>query len=190
MTFIEAIVWVAIFTMAMVAITETLISFYRANAYTLEQGAAVESARAGITATVKEIREAQYGSDGAYPIVSIAPDSFSFYSDVNDDPYVEEVTYTLDGTNFVRGVLSPSGDPLAYAGTAATSTVSDNVRNAAQGVNVFTYYDKNGNVITDYSKTTDVRYVVIDLVVNVNPSRAPHDLTLESSAALRNLVAR
>lgn len=190
MTLIEAIVWVAIFTFAMLAITTTLLTFYRANGYTLEQAQAVDSSRRGIQQMVKEIREAQYASNGAYPIVSIGSDSFEFYADVNNDSYIEQVKYELVGTNLVRSVVSPSGSPLAYTGTAASSTVSDSVRNLTQGVTTFTYYDTNGNQITDYTKTSDVRFVRVDLVVNVDPNRAPHDLTLRSSAALRNLIAR
>jgi hypothetical protein len=189
-TFIEVLVWVTVFTFAMLAITSTLITFYRSNAYTIEQGLAVESARRGMARTVREMREIQYASNGAYPIVSIAQDSFTFYSDVDSDTAIERVRYVVEGTDFVRYVLDPTGDPLAYTGTETSSVVSDEVRNLGNNITTFTYYDTDGAVITDYSRAVYVRFVRLDLVVNVNPNRLPNELTLRSSATLRNLIER
>jgi hypothetical protein len=190
LSLLETVVWIGVFTMAMTAITSTLLSLYRSNAYTVEQGQAVDSARKGIASAVREMREAQYGGDGSYPIVSIGPNSFEFYADVDNDAAIERVRYEVVGTNFVRSVLQSSGDPIVYTGTETQSTVSDQVRNLANNVTTFTYYDTNGAQITDYTKTRDVRFVRLDLVVNINPNRLPNELTLRSSAALRNLIGR
>lgn len=174
----------------MLAITSALISFYRANAYTIEQGQAVESARRGLDRTIREVREAQYASNGAYPIVGIGANSFTFYADIDNASLIEQVRYTVVGTNFTRFVLKPTGDPAQYTGTETSSVVSDQVRNLANGITTFTYYDEDGVQITDLTKVGDVRFVKLDLVVNVNPNRLPNELTLRSSAALRNLIGR
>jgi hypothetical protein len=190
LSLLETLVWVAVFTIAMLAVSSTMLTLYRANAYTIEQGQAVESASKGIEIGIREMREAQYASDGSYPIVAIGPNSFTFYADVDNDPLIERVRYTIVGTNFVRYVLNPTGDPATYSGTEVSSVVSDQVRNLANNVMTFTYYDANGTQIVDYTRTRDVRFVRLDLVVNVNPNRLPNELTLRSSAALRNLVGR
>lgn len=188
MTFLEVIVWVSVFTLAMLAVSSSLISFYRSNAYTIEQGQAVENARRGITSTIREMRELQTASNGAYPIVSIGQNAFEFYSDVDSDPYIERVRYEVVGTEFVRFVLDPTGEPLSYNGSEVSSVVSEEVRNIANSIITFTYYDTNGAEVTDFERVQDVRFVRLDLVVNVNPNRLPNELTLRSSAALRNLT--
>lgn len=188
MTFIEALVWIAIFTFAMLAVTTTLISFYRSNAYTIEQAQAVESARRGIASAIREMRETQFASDGAYPIVSIATSSLMFYANTDADADIERVRYSVVGTDFMRFVLQPSGSPLAYTGEETSSVVSDQVRNIANNIVTFTYHDEDGAEILDYARAQDVRFVRLDLVVNVNPDRLPNELTLRSSAALRNLI--
>jgi len=190
MTLLEVLVWVSIFAFAMLALTSTMLAIYRSNGYTIEQGQAVESARRGIESSVREIREAQYAGNGAYPIVAIGPNSFTFYADVDSDSSVERVRYEVVGTNFVRSVLQPTGDPVTYSGVETSTNVSDQVRNLANNVTTFTYYDTNGAQIMDYTRTRDVRFVRMDLVVNVNPNRLPNELTLRSSAALRNLIGR
>src|SRR3989344_2937978 len=70
MTLVEALVWISVFTMAMIAIVSTLISFYRTNTYTLEQAEAVTSAQRALDQTVRAIREGAYSSQGAFPIIS------------------------------------------------------------------------------------------------------------------------
>lgn len=190
MTMLEVLVWVSIFSFAMLAVTSTMLALYRSNAYTIEQGQAVESARRGIESSVREIREAQYAGDGAYPIVAIGPNNLTFYADIDNDSSIERIRYEVVGTNFVRSALNPSGDPIVYTGAETLTNVSTQVRNLANNVTTFTYYDTNGVQISDYTKTRDVRFIRMDLVVNVNPNRLPNELTLRSSAALRNLIGR
>lgn len=188
LTFIETIVWIGIFTMAMVAVVSSLLSFYSTNTYTLEQAQAVSDARRGIDQTVAFIREASLASDGAYPVISIGEHEFAFYSDIDDDPLIERVRFFLDGTKLQRGVVDPSGSPLSYdESTEVVSTVSQNVRNLEQDVTTFRYYDEEGDEITPPDGVSDTRFITIDLVVNVSPDQLPNELTISSSATLRNL---
>jgi len=136
------------------------------------------------------VREASYSSNGAYPILSIGPNDFTFYSDVDADALIEEVHYYISGTQLIEGIINPTGDPPSYANPEVTSTVSQYVQNVVQGTPLFTYFDKNGNQITDYTKIGDVRFVTMNLLVDVDPLRTPTVITLRSSAALRNLVGK
>jgi type II secretory pathway pseudopilin PulG len=188
MTLLETVVWISIFTMTMLAVTSSLIYFYRTNRYLIEQASAVTSAQHGMDSMVKALREAAFSSNGAYPIVSIAPNEMVFFSDVDSDAFVERVHYIVQGNSVLSGVIDPSGDPPSYAGAEATTTLSEYVHNIDQGTDTFTYYDADGNVITDYSKVADVRFIRISLTVNVNPNTLPNQLVLQSSAALRNLI--
>jgi type II secretory pathway pseudopilin PulG len=188
MTLLEVLVWISVFTFAMMAVSSSLITFYRTNSYAIQESSAISSAQLGIDSMVSTIREAAFSSVGAYPIVSMATSSFTFYANVDSDPLIEEVQYYISGNGLYLSVIQPTGDPSVYTGTPSVSLVSDNVQNASQNVNLFTYYDANGAQITDFTKIASVRFVTVNLVTNVDPNRAPTYTTLQSSATLRNLV--
>lgn len=187
MTLVETIVWVAITSMMLLAIVNAVQYFYRANTYAVEQSAAVTSAQRGVDSMIKTMREAAYSSTGAWPVISMSATSFSFYADVDSDPFIEQIRYTHVGNTIVRGVIDPSGDPPVYTNPETTSTVSENVRNTEQGVSMFRYYDQDGNLMTDLTRIAEVRFVEATVIVNVNPNRLPNQFTLRSTAALRNL---
>jgi len=187
-TFIETLVWISVFTLTMVALTTTLLSFYRTNRYTLEQAEAVTSAQRALEQVVRTVREAAYSSQGAFPVVSIAENDFVFYADVDNDALIERVHYYLSGTNLMRGVLDPTGNPPDYVGVETVSVIAQHVRNTAQGITTFRYYDEIGSEITNYTNWTAVRFVRVELGVNVNVAALPNQLTLSSSAAIRNLI--
>lgn len=187
MTFIESLVWIAVFTFAMLALTSSILYFYRTSTYTLEQSSAVNSAQRGLEATVKSIREASYASNGAYPVASLAPHEIAFYAEVDGDAGIERVRYFMEGRKLRRGTIDPSGDPAVYTGAESLSDIADDVRNLEQAVQTFTYYDAAGAEMTDFTDVAALRYVTINLVVNVDPVKLPNQLMLRSSAALRNL---
>jgi type II secretory pathway pseudopilin PulG len=190
MTFIEMIVYLSIFSIIIMAITYSVASFYRYNAYGLEQSQAVDSARRGIDPTINNIREATYSDEGAYPIISASANSFSFYSDVDRDNSIEKVRLFLDSSTntFKKGLTDSAGDPPTYDSQPETLfTLADNVRNIEQSVDIFKYYDNTGAEVLNLSNVSSIAFVSMSVVVNVNPARAPNDFTLRASAALRNL---
>jgi type II secretory pathway pseudopilin PulG len=187
MTFIEMLVWISVFLAAMWAIVGSILGFYRANTYTLEQAQAVSEARRSIESVVKTIREANYSSEGAYPIISMATSSISFYADIDSDLLVERVRYFVQGNELKRGVIDPSGDPPVYTAPETITTVAYFIRNTTQGVDTFQFYNAAGAEIINMSQISSLRFVRIDTVVNVSPDKLPNELMLRSSATLRNL---
>ena len=188
LTLIETVVWIAIFIAAMLAVTSSVLYFYRTSNYAIQQASATASAQHGMDLMVRTIREASYASNGAYPIVSLAANDFKFYAEIDGDPGVEEVHYYISGNSLMKGTIEPSGDPAVYTGAEAISKVSDYIHNLDQATTTFTYYDKNGTKINNYTKIGDVRFVTANLLVDVDTSKSPIPLSLRSSAALRNLV--
>jgi type II secretory pathway pseudopilin PulG len=185
----EMLVVIAVMGTAGIALSGLIQSFYRNNAFLLEQTAALESARNGVRDAVSAIREASYGDDGSYPIESAATSSLTFYSDYDQDNSVERERYTLINGTFYRVVTNSAGSPPSYTGQAlSTSTVATNVRNDT--LPVFTYYDINGAALsatsTDESRIASVG---IMLMVDLNPARAPNVYRLEEKSTLRNLRA-
>lgn len=181
------LVTVAIFTILMIAIVESVQFFYRANTSSLEQSFQIDSARRGVEFMVRDIREAQNGDDGSHPIAAMGSTTLTFFSDTDKDASVERIHYELSDTFLYRNVLDSSGAPPTYTGAGSTSTVSDFVRNDEEGIALFRYYDENGVEITNYTLIGDVRTVTVNLIVNILPIRAPEEFTLRSSATIRNL---
>ena len=185
---IETVIWIAVFVAAMLAIVTTLMYFYRTNAYAIEQASATASAQRELEQVVRTIREGAYSSQGAFPIISIAANDFILYADIDSDSQIERVHYYLSGTNLIRGVIEATGNPPDYTGAETVTTVADYVRNAAQGISTFKYYDELGSEITNYTNWSAVRFVKVALAVNINVATLPNQLTIDSSAAIRNLI--
>ena len=189
MTLIEAMVWISVFTAAMIALTTALISFYRANSFVIKDANAIASAQHSMDIAVRAIRTAGYSNVGAYPVISIAANQISFYANVtNGSTNIQQVRFFTQGNSFMEGVIEPAGDPPAYTGTEVLTDLSDYVQNITVATSTFFYYDQNGSIITDYTQFQKVRFVTINLVVDASTSSLPTALTLTSSAALRNLI--
>lgn len=188
MSLLEMIVYVAIFALVMLAITDAMINFYRANRYTLEQMSQLDSARRGLNSMIFSLRQAAYSESGAYPLETVSANSITFYSDVDDDGTIERVRYFLNGNNFERGVVEPVGIPAVYdTGSETITIVGEYIRNAEQGTNIFTFFDTAGTQMTDPYTLINIRWIQVKLVVNVNPATMPNEFTLRTSATLRNL---
>lgn len=185
---IESVVWIAVFVAAMLAITSSILLFYRSSTYAIQEAQALTSTQHAMDSVVKTIREAAYSSVGAWPIVSLATSSLTFYANIDSDSYVERVHYYLSTTTLYLGVLKPTGDPANYGGSETVTVLADYIQNNPQQVNLFTYYDGSGTQISDMTKIGDVRYVTVNITADLNPLRAPTVTTLRSSAALRNLI--
>jgi len=184
---IEVIVWVSVLAMVLLALTTSLLYFYRVNKYAIEQASAVLSAQHGVEKVIRTIREAAYSSQGAFPVVSIGANDFVFYSDTDADSLIEKVHYYVSGTGLMEGITNAIGDPPVYTSPEVLSTISDYVRNLDQGVATFRYYDVSGAEITNYTQWEKVRFVKVSIAVNVDPNKLPSQLILNSSAAMRNL---
>lgn len=188
MTIIEVLVWIMVFVFAILAIVASIQYFYKTNTYAVEQSSAVASAERGVKNMVRAVRETTYSVNGAYPIASMSDHTLTLYADIDGDGRAERVRYFIEGTALKRGVVVASTDMQnPYVGTEEISVLSDNVRNIEQDVDTFEYYDTNNSRITNFNAVIDVRFVSINVVVNVDPNKLPNQLTLRSSAALRNL---
>lgn len=187
-TLIETVMVIAIVSLILGSVVSSITFFYRSNAHALEQAFAVNSARKGIERMIKDIRKVAYSVEGSYPVISMTTSSFSFYSDVDADTYAEKVRYFLDDTNLKKGVIDSSGTPPSYDDSnEVISIISDYVRNNAQSVVLFSYYNASGTPVTNTASTTDVVFVTADVVVNVNPLNIVNDFRLRSSATMRNI---
>lgn len=187
LTLLETLITMGMFLLIMTALVGSVRFFYETNRASIEQAYHIDEARRGIEFLVRDLREAGAGADGSYVVANIGSTTMTFYSDSDNDSSSERVQYTLDGSRLMRHILTATGTPPVYSGSGATSTVSIYVRNDAQGVPIFRYYDASGEEVLSYSAINTVRTVVITVIIDQHPLTDPEALTLRSSATIRNL---
>ncbi len=184
-TLVETLVVIAILMIVGVSITGTIQYFYKTNTFVIQEDTAVQSAQRGITLAMKNLREASYGDDGAYPVASAATSSLTFYADTNGDGDVEKVQLILIGKTLYRVRTTAVGNPPSYTGSIATDTLATYV--VATTSPMFQYYDSTGALLSSPVDISQVSSVVSTMRIDVDPNRAPTTYYLSSSATLRNL---
>lgn len=186
-TLTETVVVVALTAFILLALTAIIRYFYITNAYTLEQTQAVNSARTSLDHAMTDLRQASYGADGSYPILSAATSTVTFYADLDGNGTVDKVRYYLSGTTLYRGTTNSAGNPPSYAGQPELATlVVDNIRNGTS-TPLFTYFDADGGALPPPVNIASVASVQITVYTDVNPNRAPAIYMLSGSATLRNV---
>lgn len=186
-TLAETLVVVAILGAAGVALSGMIAFFYKSNAYLLEQTSAVDSATRGLSVAHRDIREASYGEDGAYPISVAATSTITLFSDADGDAPVERVRLYIQNGTLYRAVTNASGNPPSYVGQTETiSTIATSVTNASTSP-LLRYYSAAGTELTGTIDIAAIRAIRIQLLTDLNPKRAPNVVLLERSATLRNL---
>ncbi len=189
MTLVETIVLIAIYTILMLVITNSIVSLYQTNGYALAQTEEIDSARRGMIEWYKDVKEMTMAEDGTYPVAVIDEHQFGYYSDTDQDDSVEYIEYILAGTTLTKYTYSAAGTPPVYDMVTPTSEkiLSLYVQNITQGTSTFLYYDENGVELNSASPLVDVKYIKAQLIVNIDPLRSPGEFMLRSSVAPRNL---
>ena len=189
MTLTEVIVVVAASTVLLLAVAGAVVYFYSYNATLIAQRQATDFAERGVRTMVQDLRAMSFANDGSYPIASYGDTHITFFLNVDGDDLVERVTYELNDESLEKTVFKPSGTPPQFDLTTpeSTQTVSDNVRNSTNSLPIFRYRNNLGEIITSTEQITDIRFIEIELQVNVNPERVLNDFTLQSSVSPRNL---
>lgn len=189
-TLLEIIVAVGIFALIAGAIVQVFLVSWRNNAIVWEQLATQNEGRKVIQDFSKELREASDSSIGSYAIESASGTQIVFFSNIDSDAYKERIRYFVSSTILKKGIIKPSGSPLAYS--SSTETVTDVAHDMANGTSsVFFYYDKNfTGSQTPLSSPIDVasiRVVRIILKLEEDPNLSPTPFYIESKVMIRNL---
>jgi len=184
-TLIETIITIVIFALMMGVVSGFIVMAYRTQSYTWQQSIAISEARKGVETMVKEIREARPGDDGSYIIEKAEDFQFIFYSDIDKDLAVERVRYFIEGTDFKKGVIDPTGWPIQYPlENEEIFTLSQYVRNQPP---IFKYFGGDGIELSPPARLKDTKLMEVYLIIDVNPVRTPQAFTLKSSVQIRNL---
>lgn len=186
-TLIEILVVLGIFLLLLVGLGYLMLGVFRTQYITFAQLQGQKEARTAVENIVKEARRADVSSIGSYPIEQATAGAFTFYSDIDADTYREKVRYFLDGENFKKGVIKPSGTPLTY------NPANELVIILAQNVTsdqIFSFYDENYDGTTAPLsfpvKVTDIRLAKVTLMIEQDPYVSPEPLVVTSQVEIRN----
>lgn len=193
-TLVEALIAAAIFA----AITVALGATFR-NVFSLRRSfdaslASSHDARHVLRPFADEVKSAGAGADGSFTVREAGTSTFSFHADVDDDGVRERVRYFVSGTELRRGLLEPTGTPLAYA-TSTAETISILARNVVASSTAFLYYGVGYDGSTSTAamgfpvSPADVKAVRLWITLDANPATPPAPLVVTTFATIRNLRA-
>jgi type II secretory pathway pseudopilin PulG len=190
MTLVELVMIIGISLMLLAVITTSVVNLYQINGYNIAQSYEIDNARRGLQDWLGDVREMSYGDDGTFPIALMEDHQIGFYSDVDDEPSVEYVEYEHIGTNLFKRTYKGTGNPIVYnfLTPVKTELLSEYVQNLNQALATFQYYDTDGTLLDPaLSPLTDVRYIEVQVIVNIDPVRSPGEFLLKSGVSPRNL---
>lgn len=191
-TLLELIVALGIFSLLIGSVTWIVVDAFRSNRVIWKQLERQSDGRKVLQEVVNNIRKAEMSSVGAYPIEFAGINEIRFYANIDTDGYKEKVRFFLVGTDFQRGIIKPSGNPLAYDSANEDIVVlARNVTNLNKNIPVFSYFDQNYTgleaPLTQPVVVSDIRVVRIFLELEDDPDKTPVALSVESTVAIRNL---
>ncbi len=191
MTLVEVLVTLGIFMAIMFAVAT-----FEYNVFTYPKNISgsfqtAQDTQILLRTMLREMRTAQQGANGAYPLVNVGTSTISFFADPDNNGTIERVSYFLASSSIYRGIIQPSGNPVVYIGTSQINKmIVTNVRNSSS-TPLFQYFDTNYNgtssPLTQPVTATAVRLVKINLTLDVDLNRSPTPMTYTVQASFRNL---
>ena len=186
---IEVIIYVAVFTLVSMAIMSMTRIVYKTHSFVNSQIVASADIRKSMETMSSLLRKATYSDAGAFPVESMGYNQIVFYANADTDPNIERVRFFLQGNDLVMGVINSSGTPATYnPSNEVLKVISHNVYNTDMSINLFNFFDKDGNAITDLSDLLSVRTIKITLTVDNDPNKAPNSLQVSTRATVRNII--
>jgi prepilin-type N-terminal cleavage/methylation domain-containing protein len=186
-TLIEMLVVIAIISIVFPVVMVTIVQLYKVHSDTLARSAALIEATKATKQIVRDVRAAMLSETGAPPIIDTATSSATFYADTDLDGTVERVRYFLDGTTLRIGVVEPTSTSSYPTNTETIEGFAEGIVNHDRGVDLFTYYDATSTVLAPGTRLADVRRVEVEVVAESSLGRQLWDVTVRSSASIRNL---
>lgn len=191
---IEMMMAIMIFTIGVAGFTLLFSRTWRVNSYTLEMGRSSMAVSNGINRMGRYIRGVRQGDNGAYAIQSAADNDLVVFADYDKDEVTERLHFYKSGGDILMGVTDPTDTlPKTYpAGDQEASVLVSDIVND-DSTPVFYYYNRNypqdvqNNPIATPAPVLDIKLVKIYLEINIDPSRAPDNMKMQSFVEMRNL---
>jgi hypothetical protein len=158
----------------------------------MQQFQITESANQTAYLLATQLREAEVAMDGAYPLAIMNDNEIAFYADTDSDGSVERIHFYLNGSNLMRGVVKPTGNPPTYVLANERSTiVVSQITNPHPSL--FTYYNGNwpgdttNNPLTTANRSLNTRMIGIAIPITILNGKIPSTSTASATVEVRNL---
>lgn len=191
-TLIETIVAIAIFGALMLGVTLMVKDIFVNSRNQIGSLGTASQARLVASRFVNEIRNAQYGIDGSYPLYTAGDQQIIFFSDYGGDATtIYRIRYYLSSGVLYRGVTAPSGIPPVYnSSDEVISPVQLNIQNGSTPV--FYYYNGDyagsGSSLNQPINVNDPKYVQINLnILQGDSQNGTASYTVKVGSSIRNL---
>jgi type II secretory pathway component PulJ len=189
LTIIEVIVSISILVLVGIVIANFSRNLFFLNGVVSSGIIAQQEARQVLRQLAGELRSAVPSVSGAYPISVASSTQLTFFSDYDEDGTIEQITYYLENGTLKKAILKPSGNPPTYTGSAATSTIIQDIRNGTSSV--FSYfpstYAGTSSALVQPVDILTVRLVKVMVVVERDPYRSPTPISVTTQVSIRNL---
>ncbi len=123
-----------------------------------------------LTKMVKEIRNAQYGENQNYPLVTAAGQELTFFADSDYDQTVERIRYFLGEQGLFKGIIKPDENNQYLPENEEVNFLVE--AGSTPERPVFLYYnsdwpmDTESNPLTDPVDLTEVKMIEVNLDVD------------------------
>lgn len=140
---------------------------------------------------VSEVRGASQSSLGSYPIAIAGTSTLMFYSDIDSDGVKERIRYFLEGDDFKKGIVVPSGSPFQY--DEDDEKIIEVIHDIVATSTIFQYYDESYDGTASSSAlafpvlVNDIRLVEISISIDTDPNEPPAPTTVTTKVSIRNL---
>ncbi|MFA5995706.1 MAG: prepilin-type N-terminal cleavage/methylation domain-containing protein [Patescibacteria group bacterium] len=174
---IEMIIALMISAIIIVLVVEFIITSLHLQNYFSNQSDMLIASRKIVSVLSKQLREVSNGDNGGYPLVTAESYKLAFYSNIDNDAAVEQIQYYITGTNLIRAITKPTGNPLQYnPATTTTTTIATQVTNQTNSTPLFIYFNKDypidqtTNPLTTPINLKDVTLIKVSLHINGSTS--------------------
>lgn len=190
-TLIETVVTISLFAIIVFGVLTLIGSIFKDSSRQSRALANSDQSRKLAFQMTKELRNATYANTGAYPIAAADAQQLTFYVNLDGGTDVERVRYYISSGKMYRGVLKPTGNPLAYVQANEVSReIQDEVMNGSTAL--FNYYSDtydgvSGSALTQPVNIAQVNFIQLNLQVRTRTGSATDYYTVNSGATIRRL---
>ncbi|MDH4330176.1 MAG: prepilin-type N-terminal cleavage/methylation domain-containing protein [Candidatus Moranbacteria bacterium] len=188
MSLLELLIAMFILGIVTVGMSSFFAYLWRSKAVEISRGQSILVASNSVNKMVRFIRKSAQAESGAYMLDSGDDFEFIFYSDTDNDGYLERIHYYLEGDSLKMGTAEPilGTNPTYPVGDEVTVEIADDIVNDTSTEPIFTYFDNNGVAMTTPVNVYAVKAVKITVFVNSDPENI-NDVEINSMVALRNV---
>lgn len=191
-TLLELVIALFLFSTIVALVAMFFVYFFKDYSFSFEEQQEIGQAQQILTQMIREIRKAQIGDNGAWPLITTDNNALTFYADVDGDLRAEQIRYFVDGTNLKRGVIKSTGSPLSYPPQSEVqATLVSSINTTASGI--FAYYNGNwpsdqvNNPLVPSQRILNTRYILVTIMIDVAKNFSAAPFQIQSGVTIRSM---